>query len=83
MGGVPVNKEEGMPRDDQRCATCDYWQRQGEGVSSKGLCRRKAPVPFGSGYVVAGAQGRPDLISVAVWPKTAPDDWCGDGQWGA
>jgi hypothetical protein len=58
------------PSDDgarDACARCRYWRRL-EANPSQGECRRRAPRPVTDGGV----------HSVATWPVTDPDDWCGE-----
>ena len=58
------------------CENCKFWE-PGHTADS-GNCRRHAPrfiqgqfQPTEDGYM-------PDRD--AIWPRTAADDWCGDGE---
>jgi len=50
---------------ERECVTCEFWQRDGV----DGICRPSSP--------------RPEIMEegktyTLVWPRTAPDEWCGD-----
>lgn len=59
------------------CENCKFWEpiHDADGVVRNGYCVRYAPSP----KVVArdGLGFLPELN--AVWPITAPDDFCGEG----
>jgi hypothetical protein len=58
-----------MPPTDQRCETCLYY------LSGQiGHCNRHPPVIV---LFAANAAAVPDDYR-SVWPKVAPDDWCGE-----
>ncbi len=69
----------------EQCENCRFWRRpQAQAEKAAGNCRRYAPRPWGSGYV--GVDIREDesierkLYSIAMWPTTQGDEWCGEWQ---
>jgi len=66
----------------EQCENCRFWRRpQAQAEKAAGNCR---PRPWGSGYV--GVDIREDesierkLYSIAMWPTTQGDEWCGEWQ---
>lgn len=58
-----------------RCDTCRFWSRD-EGDGCFGECRRHAPRPWKS----ETCDDFDDGPTVAFWPETANDDWCGEHE---
>jgi hypothetical protein len=59
-----------MPNE---CKGCAWWAPNA--WTNNGLCRFNAP--WASYVTGAGAAAAPSESMNAVWPTTAPTDWCG------
>jgi hypothetical protein len=53
------------------CKRCKYWSEESD-IPSTGLCRRYAPRPI-AGHPIEGPES-----SDAIWPRTKPEEWCGE-----
>lgn len=58
------------------CASCRYWDNNAArgGVSTTGLCRRRAPAP----RILKEKDDR--MRAAPVWPETGSAEWCGEYQ---
>ena len=58
------------------CGECRFWDEQPM-APHLGLCRRKSPSPLVNLVRPAGEDNH-EGKSVAYWPITSHDDWCGE-----
>ena len=57
---------------EKRCDKCAAWDRDG----IDGICRRFAPKPVI--FDMSTKSGEPNPKLTMIWPKTNPEDKCGD-----
>jgi hypothetical protein len=79
---------------NRRCATCRwhdvaglhaFYGKNTDGLSDVGYCRRRPPA-VDYGYLLRQLQhldrSREEFFVYAVFPETAPEDWCGAWELG-
>lgn len=65
----------------RNCENCDFWEKLND---NGGTCKRYPPkaTPQAvqvAGRVVTGQRPSPvNFLDIISWPKTKPEDWCGE-----
>lgn len=60
--------------EEERCASCRFFDFEGDHDEHEGLCRRLAPEPR-----LFTSDNGGDVPEVA-WPRVYETDWCGEWQ---
>lgn len=74
-----------MSDGKQECEVCKFWRNDDLDHDHNAQCLRRAPVAlpyFIEDYLsfIATDDEPRGFAKFTSWPRTAPDDWCGDFQ---